>query len=227
MGRGTRQGDTIAGDVFMDVYHVPLQAYKTATQDDELLLEYGNDVIDAAMTTYADDIAELMVADSAEELDDKAVTRTALLEAELGGVGCQLEPSKEEVVMRWMGPGAHANRKTAMIPNKVTPGKKLGVARYLGGWVPNNGNKNTEIDKRISAMRVGFWAYAGVWRCQQVSLRAKRLFFKAMVQGAGLSGLEPSAAKNCTTTPGTCARSPCSTSPRQSRLGSCAWRSTP
>ena len=55
----------------------------------------------------------------------------------------------------------------------------------------NNGNKNTEIDKRISAMRVGFWAYAGVWRCQQVSLRAKRLFFKAMVQGAGLSGLEP------------------------------------
>ena len=40
-------------------------------------------------------------------------------------------------------------------------------------------------------MRVGFWAYAGVWRCQQVSLRAKRLFFKAMVQGAGLSGLEP------------------------------------
>ena len=187
MGRGTRQGDTIAGDVFMDVYHVPLQAYKTATQDDELLLEYGNDVIDAAMTTYADD----MVADSAEELDDKAVTRTALLEAELGGVGCQLEPSKEEVVMRWMGLGAHANRKTAMIPNKVTPGNKLGVARYLGGWVHNNGNKNTEIDKRISAMRVGFWAYAGVWRCQQVSLRAKRLFFKAMVQGAGLSGLEP------------------------------------
>ncbi|CAE7225001.1 unnamed protein product, partial [Symbiodinium microadriaticum] len=191
MGRGTRQGDTIAGDVFMNVYHVPLQAYKTATQDDDLLLEYGNDVIDAAMTTYADDIAELMVADSAEELLDKAVTRAALLEAELGGVGCQLEPSKEEVIMRWTVAGAHANRKTAMMPNKVTPGKKIGVARYLGGWVHNNGNKNTEIDKRISAMRMGFWAYAGVWRCQNVSLRAKRLFFKAMVQGAGLSGLEP------------------------------------
>ena len=191
MARGTRQGDTIAGDIFMDVYHVPLQAYKTAIQDDDLLLEYGNDVIDAAMTTYADDIAELMVADSAEELDDKAVARTALLEAELGGVGCQLEPSKEEVVMRWMGAGAHANRKAAMLPNKVTPGKKLGVARYLGGWVHNNGNKNTEIDKRISAMRVGFWAYAGIWRCKNVSLYAKRLFFKAMVQGAGLSGLEP------------------------------------
>ena len=55
----------------------------------------------------------------------------------------------------------------------------------------NNGNKNAEIDKRISAMRVGFWAFAGVWRCRKVSLRAKRFFFKAMVQSAGLSGLEP------------------------------------
>ena len=154
MGRGTRQGDTIAGDVFMDVYHVPLQAYKTATQDDELLLEYGNDVIDAAMTTYADDIAELMVADSAEELDDKAVTRTALLEAELGGVGCQLEPSKEEVVMRWMGPGAHANRKTAMIPNKVTPGKKLRVARYLGGGCTTTATRTPRL---TSASRPCEW----------------------------------------------------------------------
>ena len=31
--------------------------------------------------------------------------------------------------MRWMGVGTHANCKAAMLPNKVTPGKKLGVAR--------------------------------------------------------------------------------------------------
>ena len=50
--------DTIAGDLLMDVYHVPLQAYQTATQDD-LLPEHGSDVIDAGMTTYTDD-AELI-----------------------------------------------------------------------------------------------------------------------------------------------------------------------
>ena len=56
-----------------------------------------------------------------------------------------------------------------------------------GWWVHNNGNKNTEIDKRISAMRAGFWAYAGIWRCKKKTYRFLRsvCFFKAMVQGAG------------------------------------------
>ena len=86
LGRGTRQGDTTAGDVFMDVYHIPLQAYKTAIQDDELMLEFGNDVIDAAMTAYPDDIAELMVADSVEDLDDKAVIAQPFLKPSLAAL---------------------------------------------------------------------------------------------------------------------------------------------
>ena len=34
--------------------------YKTAIQNDELLLEYGNDMIHVAITTYANDIVVLM-----------------------------------------------------------------------------------------------------------------------------------------------------------------------
>ena len=121
--------------------------YKTAIQNDELLLEYGNDMIHVAITTYANDIVVLMEVDSAEELDDKIVIRTALLEAELGGTGCQLEPSKEEGIIRWMGPGAHANRKKAIISIKVKLGKNLGIARYMRGRVHNNDIKNPEISE--------------------------------------------------------------------------------
>ena len=81
-------------------------------------------------------------------------------------VGCALEPSKEVVIPRMMGSGAHAQTAISMQEGQITQGKKQRCARYLGAWPEANGGCQSDITKHIAAMRTGYFAFYRVWKDQ-------------------------------------------------------------
>ena len=89
-----------------------------------------------------------------------------------------------------MGTGSLGAAKRARDEGRLTGGTKATTARYLGDFINLSGTNSTVIRKRIAALDSGFYAYAGVWRSQNINFKSKSLFFKKMVLNALLSGLE-------------------------------------
>ena len=102
--RGTRAGDSTGTDVFNDTYDAAIYEYKKWQEQrgEVLRIEYDGKLHDVGLVKFVDDIHELKIAVSAEQMDDMAKLHTDKLREELKKVGADLEPTKELVVMRWM-----------------------------------------------------------------------------------------------------------------------------
>ena len=62
-------------------------------------------------------------------INDKKLTR------ELEKAGCELEPSKEESLLKWMGPNARKNLAKCRSRALLGPGRFLQAVRHLGCWL--------------------------------------------------------------------------------------------
>ena len=191
IGNGTLQGHSIGGDVFQDVYGEALDQYVEHKDSRQETIIFQDQPVDLSITTFVDDIGETIIADEVDEANRKAQWNTSLLNMYLHEVGCALEPSKEVVVARWMGIGAHEKVQQYLQPGVITDGQKATVARYLGAWPQHNNRMKTEVNRHIAAMRTGFYAFHGVWGSKSIKFCLKRLFFIALVTSAGIAGLEP------------------------------------
>lgn len=143
------------------------------------------------LTTFLDDIEEIVISNSVAEAHAKREHNTESLKKCLAEAGCALEPTKEVVVARWFGRGGQNQMKENMKENIVTSGSKKDVARYLGAWPQDNNSVTYDIKKHIQAMLTGFYVFYGVWGSTEVPEKLKKLFFTAIVTSAVLSGLEP------------------------------------
>ena len=189
--RGTLPGHSIAGDMFVGTYDVGLEGYLQVKEKEEEQIVYEGTQYDMSITTFVDDIGEFIVFPDPEDAHRKATANTEALKSALSNVGCTLEPSKERVVPRMMGRGAVKAQRNIMKKGMITDGEKVPVARYQGAWPQANGHNTTDVSKHCSAMKTGFYAFAGVWSCSSLPFNLKRMFFLAIVVSAGLSGLEP------------------------------------
>ena len=150
----------------MDPYNAKIYEYNLENVDEKYVMHcvHGEEdpdfpnLIEVATGVFVDDINELAIGNSVEELRRECTTRTETLEALLASIGAKLEPTKEQVAMRFMGKGAQKEMEKAMQKGIITKGEKLPVARLLGGWIHNNGVKEHEVKKRVEAMKVGFCA---------------------------------------------------------------------
>ena len=87
--------------------------------------------------------------------NDKKLTQ------ELKKVGCELEPSKEESFLRWMGTNARKNLAKCRTRTLLVPCRFPQAVRHLGCWLEVGGGASTMIRQRIIAMRTSFYRYAG------------------------------------------------------------------
>ena len=193
--KGTRQGDRSGVRVFCKTYNGAVEAYRAAHDARRMVMEihmFGlNLAMDMSVTTYVDDVAELMIADTVEELAAQLAVNSSILNARLADIGGSLEPSKEVLLMKWCGKGAKAQENRAQQLEDLTAGSMPSCARHLGAWLQTNGTHGDDVTKHIAAMRTGFYAFHGLWSSSRVPFRMKRIVFKAVVSSAGLAGLEP------------------------------------
>ena len=64
------------------------------------------------------------------------------------------------------------------------------VVKYLGAHIQSNGSLQSEVRKRTASARLGFAKFARFFKRSTVPFSRKVLVFKAVVNGALLSGLE-------------------------------------
>ena len=155
------------------------------------MIELEGEPVNLSLTTFVDDIGEIVILDSVADAHAKCEYNTKSLKKCLAEAGCALEPTKEVVVARWFGRGGQNQIKEYTNENVITSGSKKDVARYLGAWPQDNNSVTYDIKKHIQAMLTGFYTFYGIWGSTRVPEKLQKLFFTAIVTSAGLSGLEP------------------------------------
>ena len=214
IGSGTLPGDTIAGPWFLAAYHPRLDSYLqsskrlavTASSPElqrglanilagNLAVERSESVdppsvpmqMDVSLSSYADDVARTMRADSALCLHNAASLSSTLLSRALAPDFAQNE-AKQEVLPFFAGQGANSHLRNAFTLPRIVPGSVQRHARYLGPYLAFDGQLHDERGRRVQAARTAYYALGKFWAKCRVK-RWRLTVFKSMVVGAAYSGL--------------------------------------
>ena len=182
--KGTRQSD-FGCDIFLGVYNIPLKKYVNSRQPTKEVMKLDGQNVGVSLLTFVDDLMDILIESTRDTANDKRLTQ------ELRKVGCDLEPSKEESLLRWMGPNARKKLAKCRTRNLLVPGRFPQAVRHLGCWLEVGGGASTMIRQRIIAMRTSFYRYVGLWKSRHVSTRIKRMIFQAVINGVCRAGNRP------------------------------------
>ena len=147
--------------------------------------------VDVSLLTFVDDLMDILIESTPSSMRLRDMANDRRLTQELGRVGCELEPSKEESLLRCVGPNARKNLAKCRTRALLGPGRFPSAIRHLGCWLEVGGGASTMIRQRIIAMRTSFYRYAGLWKSRHVSIGIRRTIFQAVINGAAISGCEP------------------------------------
>ena len=147
--------------------------------------------VDVSLLTFVDDLIDILIESTPGSMKMHDTASDKRLTQELRKVGCELEPSKEESLLRWMGSNARKSLAKCRTRNLLGPGRFPQAVRHLGCWLEVGGGASTMIRQRIIAMRTSLYRYGGLWKSRHVSTRIKRMIFQAVINGAAISGCEP------------------------------------
>ena len=187
--KDTRQGD-FGCDIFLGVYDIPLKKYVNSRQPTNEVMKLEDQNVDVSLLTFVDDLIDTLIKSTSCSMKMRDTANDKRHTQELRKVGCELEPSKEESLLRWMGPNAKKNLAKCRTRNLLGPGRFPQAVRHLGCWLEVDGDASTMIRQRIIAMRTSFYRYVGLWKSRHVSTRIKRMIFQAGINGAAISGYE-------------------------------------
>lgn len=195
--RGTRQGDTMAPTWFNECYHKPLTEWQRKMKEwqpvDDLLVEWEGATYKVDTTVYADDLTQLVMADTIAGFKRWAERAIPELEDAMGEWDLRMHPSKTEAMCRVFGMGSRGQMQRAYKPGdagKLWPGETKPAVRLLGGRLAVSGAMEAEIRARIAAARFGQAKFSKVFKCRGARLRDKVLIWKCVVLGSLLSSLE-------------------------------------
>ena len=105
---GTRQGD-FGCDIFLGVYDIPLKKYVNGRRPKNEVMKLEGHEVDVSLLTSVDDLMDKLIESTPSSMRMRDTANDKKLTQELEKVGCKLEPSKEESLLRWMGPNARNN----------------------------------------------------------------------------------------------------------------------
>ena len=103
IAKGTRQGD-FGCDIFLGVYDIPLTRYVSSRQPTNEVMKLEGQKIDVSLLTSVDDLMDTLIWDTLGAMKLRDAPNDRKLTQELEKIGCELEPNKEESLLRWMGP---------------------------------------------------------------------------------------------------------------------------
>ena len=157
---GTRQGD-FGCDIFLGVYDIPLKKYVNSRQPTNEVMKLEGQNVDVSLLIFVDDSMDILIESTPGSMKMRDTANEKRLTQELQKVGCELEPSKEESLLRWMGPNARKNLAKCRTRTLLGPGRFPQAVRHLGCWLEVGGGASTMIRQRIIAMRTSFYRYVG------------------------------------------------------------------
>ena len=79
--------------------------------------------IDVSLLTFVDDLTDILIEGTPGAMNLEDATNDKKLTQELEKVGCELEPSKEESLLKWMGPNARKNLAKCRSRALLGPGR--------------------------------------------------------------------------------------------------------
>ena len=184
------RGRAITGcDIFLGVYDIPLKKYVSGRRPRNEVMKLEGHEVDVSLLTFVDDLMDMLIESTPSSMRLRDTANYRRLTQELGRVGCELEPSKEESLLRWMGPNARKNLAKCRTRALLGPGRFPSAVRHLGCWLEVGGGASTMIRQRIIALRTSFYRYAGLWKSRHVSIGIRRTIFQAVINGAGDIGV--------------------------------------
>lgn len=194
-GSGTLQGDTIAGDLFLEGYHPVVDKWTAQLSEhhpDYKLLAFSPlDLADVnlAVTTFADDLCRKILVQSVSDADEKVRKSNQVLDDALAAVGMAQNTSKQEHVAFFSGQHKKSNTHQFYKEQRL-PGRAVPFAKYLGGFQTHNFSPVHELDFRVSRAYVAWCTFRNLWYSRELPWRGLRSIFLGMVYEVLFSGLE-------------------------------------
>ena len=186
---GVLQGGGTGPRLFRMAYDSCIACWQHETHEFAQPVEYLGCLHSVGVAAYADDLVRIVSGRSLEHLDSGTIACTESLATLLHRRGLKLNAKKGETLLSLEGAGAYdAARRAFSGTWKGYPPKQ--VVKYLGAHIQSNGSLQSEVRKRTASARLGFAKFARFFKRSTVPFSRKVLVFKAVVNGALLSGLE-------------------------------------
>eukprot|EP00438_Fugacium_kawagutii_P013560 Skav234764 [mRNA] locus=scaffold2396:8425:10814:- [translate_table: standard] len=167
-GSGSLQGDTHAGEQFLEQYHPALDNFVQAMD-----LQFPTSSLSAvdplrgcnvcvSMSTYADDLARTTICTSPADWQTQLAAANVTLSQVLGAIGVSQNVDKQEHVPCFVRQHAHEYTRKVFEEN-LLPGKTRRFARYLGSQHHATGNVSCELDVRVYKANIAWHTMGRMW----------------------------------------------------------------
>ena len=193
-GSGSLQGDSHAGEQFLEQYHPALDEWVqrlSNVEGSDLVVwdQIGNMFVDASISSYADDLARTVLCSTPHDLAARLHRANQELCDVLEPLGVAQNLDKQEHVPCFVR--SHALSHTRLVFHQaVLPGRTKQAAKYLGSLHHATCNDNAEIDQRLRKADVGWFSMGKFWFRNGLLRASLVLVFKGLVYSTLLSGLE-------------------------------------
>ena len=190
---GNLQGDSIASIEFLQVYHPSIDAYVQARGEAAQPLCVSNPldgcIVDPSLTTFADDLAETFLVNSAADLQRLEGEMDAALSSALSQCGISSNESKKVFLPKFCGKGSGKEMRRLFHDHVHVQAQVQRVSRYLGNMLHISGSNAETVDARLQAMQRNWYMLQRFWHNPGVPRRVRILVFTCMVYSTALSGL--------------------------------------
>ena len=88
--------------------------------------------MDVSLLTFVDALMDILIDNTPGSIKMGDTANDKKLTQELKKVGCELEPNREESLLRWMGPMARKNLAKCRTRTLLGPGRFPQAVRHLG-----------------------------------------------------------------------------------------------
>ena len=184
LGSGVMPGDSIAGDLFGQLYNSSLfNAFQELcagstwplTAKDPL----SGQIVDISATTFADDLAKT---DRVKDLSHAAAIEAFndhIIAKHLDPIGLVMHSDKKQTIMCCSG-----RRRNDIINTRENQ-----PIKYLGKYFTADGRENCEIKQRLMSARMAWYRLLYFWGKKFIGITIKLSIYKSAVQSVLLSAL--------------------------------------
>ena len=145
-------------------------------------------ISDSSFQSFADDIGKRYVAVDTQSIADTITQADQRLDTELRKIGVAQNGDKKTILPTIVDRGAQKINYQIFAGHLQCHGKVHRDVRYLGPYFQHRFSNTTELNKRIQAIRAGFYSMGRFWwKCRNMG--SIRVVFLAKVLSAAYSGL--------------------------------------
>ncbi|CAE8639505.1 unnamed protein product [Polarella glacialis] len=191
---GTMQGDSIGGHLFNQAFCPAVQHARKhlqllgLTEPFALRDWLSDEPVDVATTVFADDVAAVTLFPDPEQAEQTVNAVFDTFATSLAKIGMALHEDFPVV------PNFHGRGSQTLMQKAITAKHPVGnwclSARYLGAQIKLSGGEVQEINARINAANICWYALSGFWFAAEIKVQYKLRVFRANILSVLTAGLE-------------------------------------